>query len=262
MMHQKVRSIVFILCMLFSSLLFSAVLEHTLIKTSRGLIAVENVRIGDELIGYDTIAKQCTSVAVTNITTCAVNTVTIITTDKGDLSALPNQLLYDPVTSKWMQAINITEIGTLLDSQLNQCACSKKETTVISPITAYRITTSSPHTFFITDQEVLTHNFVPVISGFDPNPNDDKNSSFVERISNTMTKTEFFRKMKKRYEHWRDGIYRRINKKNGLDKNAEYLKWDHLHSDVEAYGADRMHIGSIDPHTLKLYKNAIPGREL
>lgn len=327
-MHQKIYSVFFAFFMLFSlllfspSLLFASILENTLVKTPQGLVAVENIHIGDELIGYDKITKQITTVSVTEITTCFVNTIITITTDKGDIPASPNQLFYDPTTSKWMQAVNITNAHALLDSQLNQCACLKKEVTVIKPIKAYRITTSAPHDFFITEQEVLTHNFIPafvvgltwlfgaggvefvgaaITAGaagalvgmeikkrhdknkivfhasaqqhnqheknngggeFNPDPDDDKNSSFVERVSNTMTKTEFFKKMKKRYEHWRNGIYRRKSKEPAIVKNAEYLEWDHKHNDVEIYHKNEQHLGSLDPKTLEIYKDPVPNRML
>jgi hypothetical protein len=40
------------------------------------------------------------------------------------------------------------------------------------------------------------------------------------------------------------------------------LQWDYDHGDIEAYNAGKKHMGSIDPKTLKLYKNAIRGRKL
>ena len=61
------------------------------------------------------------------------------------------------------------------------------------------------------------------------------------------------------YEHYRDGVYRRKRNTKGI-ADAEYLEWDHLHNDVEAYSKSRIHIGSIDPEKLTLYKGPVYGR--
>jgi hypothetical protein len=87
-----------------------------------------------------------------------------------------------------------------------------------------------------------------------------KNDDDKERKKNTLTKAEFFKKVKDNYEHYRDGIYRRKRNAEGVE-NAEYLQWDHLHGDVEAYSKSEHHIGSVDPQTLRLYKGPVFGRE-
>jgi len=165
------------------------------------------------------------------------------------------------------------------------------------------------HLFFqIAEQELLTHNFFPIVIGVtwlfglgsiefagfniaaiiagtavgiklfkskkcneskvaikpyirvsvngcpDPNDDDDEKDSHVKkRKFNKVSKSEFFKKIKNDYEYWKDGIYRRKHRAKGIE-NAEFLKWDHLHGDVEAYSKSKMHLGSIDPETLMLYK--------
>ncbi len=48
-------------------------------------------------------------------------------------------------------------------------------------------------------------------------------------------------------------MYKRKPGAKGIE-NAEYLKWDHLHGDVEAYSKAKLHLGSIDPKTMTLYR--------
>jgi len=91
-------------------------------------------------------------------------------------------------------------------------------------------------------------------------PNKNNNDDDKERKKNTITKSEFFKKVKDHYEHYRDGVYRRKRNAKGIE-NAEYLQWDHLHGDVEAYNKAEHHIGSIDPQTLRLYKGPVFVRE-
>lgn len=51
----------------------------------------------------------------------------------------------------------------------------------------------------------------------------------------------------------KDNIYKRKKNADGIEK-AEYLKWDKLHNDVEAYAKNKWHMGSIDPKNLRMYK--------
>ncbi|HLJ31462.1 MAG TPA: polymorphic toxin-type HINT domain-containing protein [Candidatus Babeliales bacterium] len=90
--------------------------------------------------------------------------------------------------------------------------------------------------------------------------NDKENDQDNKRVVNTTTKTEFFKKVKDQYEHCGNDLYRRKSSAKGIE-NAEYLRWDYCHSDVEAYTASRKHLGSINPQTLKLYKGPVVGRK-
>ncbi len=93
-------------------------------------------------------------------------------------------------------------------------------------------------------------------AGGAPDPDDDKN-----RRRNSISKTEFFEKIKDQYDHLYDNVYKKKKHCNGINK-AEYLEWDALHNDVEAYNKRKMHLGSIDPEKLYFYKEAIKGRRL
>ncbi len=75
-----------------------------------------------------------------------------------------------------------------------------------------------------------------------------------ERKFNIVSKQDFFKRVKHDYEHFKNGIYKKKSEAKGLAQDAEYLVWDALHGDVEAYNASKKHIGSYDPVTLKLYK--------
>ena len=95
----------------------------------------------------------------------------------------------------------------------------------------------------------------------DPKDNEPEKEQECKRIVNTMTKSEFFKTHGKDYQRWRDNIYRRKPGTKGIE-NAEYLEWDHLHNDLEAYSKAREHMGSIDPKLLKLYKGPVYGRAI
>ncbi|MFH1254754.1 MAG: hypothetical protein V1646_04985 [bacterium] len=62
--------------------------------------------------------------------------------------------------------------------------------------------------------------------GYDPK---DPKKKLGDRITNTITKVEFFRQLKDQYEHWKDGIYKLKDRAMGLlDGKAYYLQWDNL----------------------------------
>jgi len=295
-------------------ILTPSIVANTLIKTPQGLVQVEIIKVGDTLIGYKQ-NKALTTVKITSISSSIVNKTVIITTNKGVLRAPPDQLFYDPITQQWIPAKNVTHNTILFDAHLNHCTCIDTKTVPTKPIKVYHISTTSPHNFFITDQEILTHNFFPAVaisiswlfglgsvefagigttilgtgiaiklfknrkknktkititpitggsaSNFSPDPDDDdkKSGKNKKRKHNIITKPEFFKKVKKDYKRWKKNIYIRKHKAKGIE-NAEYLEWDYKHNDAEAYSRSKKHLGSIDPETLKLYKNAIPDREL
>lgn len=83
------------------------------------------------------------------------------------------------------------------------------------------------------------------------------------RKVNNVAKGAFFKSVKDKYENYKEGA---VKIKKGAepigDKNAHYLKWDHLHDDVEVYNKAKNHIGSLDPATLEMYKDAVKRRKL
>ena len=59
--------------------------------------------------------------------------------------------------------------------------------------------------------------------------------------------------------------YKKDVKTNGLSgKDRRYYQWDHTHNDIEVYSGTgkRQHLGSMDPKTGRIYKEAVKGRFL
>ena len=144
--------------------LLSAVVAGTLIKTLANHTAIENIVVGEKLAAYDT-AKSITTATVTHITPTTADTIIAVTTRKGTFHTSPDQQFFDPNIEKWIIAEDITTDTFFLDAQLNFCPCLHVESIHSKPITTYRITTTKPHTFFITEQELLAHNAFPIVIG-------------------------------------------------------------------------------------------------
>jgi hypothetical protein len=315
MNYSSIKVFFLLMYLLCINTSFPSIVTGTLLKSPQGFIAVEHLAIGNSLVSYSN-EKKLTTVTVQYISKTITSTIIEISTSKGIINALPEQLLYDPLLQQWIIAENISPDNHLLDSLGNIYRCNAVKTVSVAPQYAYHVSTTDPHTFFATKQEVLTHNFFPIIligatwlfglgsvelvgislsaiiagaaisitlaqknkpqnnitftpsisgsyGGYSPDPDDDnKNSSDKSvRRYNTVSKSEFFQKVKNDYEYWKDGVYRRKRGSIGIE-NAEYLEWDHMHNDVEAFSRKKSHMGSIDPTTLKLYRLPTKGRRL
>lgn len=294
----------FLNLILLINTIFPSIISDTLIKTPHGSIAVENIVVDDTIIAYD--QEKLSTATIIHISTLATNTVVAITTKKGTFYTCPDQQFFDPLFQQWIAAKDISPQNTFLDAQFNHIECLNVKIIDASATKIYRIATTHPHNFFITEQELLTHNH-PVVIGIAwlfgeglkfagltigttflgsyigvqlynhqkqknqacnlafhmrpcgnpcPDPDDDENN---ERIFNSITKPEFFKMVRKDYEHWRNNVYRRKNKAKGIE-DAEYLEWDYTHNDLEAYNKAKDHIGSINLKTLKIYKPPVHSR--
>src|SRR5687768_11502570 len=160
-MKLKLLLLSLILC---TNTLLSSILSGTLIKTSIGYETVENITVGDLLISFDN--NRLITSTVTHISKAITNTLIIITTEKGKIYAAPDQQFFDPILQEWIAAKDLTIKNTFLDAQLNHCACLNMETTNVPATITYHLSTTTPHTFFATHQELLVHNAVPLIIGF------------------------------------------------------------------------------------------------
>jgi filamentous hemagglutinin len=53
------------------------------------------------------------------------------------------------------------------------------------------------------------------------------------------------------------------NAGNGVKTDGKlFYEWDYTHNDIEVYNKRGVHLGSADPITGELYKDAVPGRKL
>ena len=319
---MTVRWVLYTFCFYFlinlSVVMNAAIAQGTLVSTPLGFVAVEDLHPGDRVKSID--AKE---LVITNITICTVDTVICVVTDKTNLCLSKDHRLYDPVLAKWVPVKSFIAGSALLDRKAH-CCLVQSVNSINSPCLVYEISLEAPHQFYVSDAELLTHNFVPIavgisfaigsgisISGIgmgigalglglwhkikgskkvelaqfdmgqqmrqqrnaqnknaeqsaaggppeDPKK-DDKDKK--KRKINEVSKSEFFKSVKNRYEHWRNGIYKLKKGKDPIE-GAEYMEWDHLHDEVEIYNAGRKHLGAINPKTYVLMKDPVLGRTI
>ena len=307
----KVRLLIIIFFFLHSASTFSAIVFGTLVSTPNGLVPVQNLHIGDTVIGYCKKCRTLVESPITKIKKQKGKRLVLINVNNQNMLVSKNQIFFDPAKSKWIRARNITRNNYLLSYELidNNIVFSKARCHSIQQVkrrsTVYEISLKYPHTFFISKAQILTHNFacslglglafgsgvisfetIAVSASFlglglyslfgkkskmkahitynpcnynhTPNkkPDDDNDDDKKERKINTMTKTEAYEYLKNElgYENYKDGFLKRKPGRKGLGKNADLIRWDHLHNDLEAFRDRKTHTGSIDPSTWEFYK--------
>ena len=165
-MSKKYSVLIVFLSIILSSnqALFSALVEGMLVKMPHGLMPVEQLQVGDSVVVCRAGSANEES-SVKKITQTKIQNVRIIKTDNTTLSVSADQLLYEPIECKWILAKQLTTGNKLLDFAGNHINCVDIQS-FDATITLYDLTLDSPHTFFISHDEILTHNFLPIIFGF------------------------------------------------------------------------------------------------
>lgn len=146
----------------------SGVVKGTVVATAQGEKYVEDLRIGNEITGFNVTIGQEKKVRVTDVTKHSSNQVVMLTTVRGEIIlAVPEQQFFDPVAKQWIFASDFTVENHFLDRAGNKVACHEviycSNDAEICDV--YDITTDDPHTFFVTDSQFLTHNVIPVAIG-------------------------------------------------------------------------------------------------
>ncbi len=122
--------IIYALCFCGSTVLAS-LLEGTLVATAHGLVPIQNLKVGDKVLGYDleepNHEKATREVAVTKIEKHLTDSLFTLCTEAGWVEASPHQLIFTllPETSEnkvrvmdFAQAQYITEDCQLIDTQM------------------------------------------------------------------------------------------------------------------------------------------------
>lgn len=137
----------------------------------------------------------------------------------------------------------------------NPCAANGPNRNNNRPNNPNKGKNKTPH-----DPDIVQHKK----QGQTPSNYNPKKLASKERKFNTMERAEVFRKgkFKQDYKTCGNGRYEKKDGADGFGKRAQYLEWDNLHKDVEAYDKFGRHQGSIDPATEKMYKPAEPGRTI
>lgn len=145
----------------YAQSILSTVLTGSLIKTCQGLVRVEELSLNNRILGCND--RSLFPCEITNIGVSQTNKIAKITTVKGVFYASLDQLFFDTQHNCWIKVEDISIDTIFLDSKMNHIECLAIDIINTKPIKLYHISTSYPHTFFVTDQELLTHNNPPIV---------------------------------------------------------------------------------------------------
>jgi hypothetical protein len=135
---------------------------QTLILTPDGLVALNALKISDEIIGYDPIADSFPAVPIKDIQLHSVDQMVAISTDKGVIYASQDQLFYDVSCDGFVAASELTVNSVLCTAERQECYCISIAQ-VDQPTMMYDITLQEPHLFFSSDAQILTHNMTAAL---------------------------------------------------------------------------------------------------
>lgn len=151
-----IRTFFFVVSLLLPTLLQASLVEGTLVKTPQGLLPVEQLRVGDIVFSYESVGilKEVKILYISKETT---DIRLIIPTEEGIVIACKDQFFYDIETCRWIQAEKINGDQVLVNCHGKPYQC-RRVITVHESTTIYKVTVEFPHTLFISEMEIVTHN--------------------------------------------------------------------------------------------------------
>ena len=136
----------------------------TLIKTPSGYKPIESISTGSIITSYDHATKRQVSSTVVDIRTARLDWgVTVAAHQKVIIQAGPKTLFYDLVQQRWIQLtghdISDDQRELFFIQNYDVDAVQITPTSHPSPQVYYLLLVDNHHNFFITEQDILVHNF-------------------------------------------------------------------------------------------------------
>lgn len=140
----------------------------SLVATPHGLVPVEILQKQDTVIGYDCVGEQYVADIIIAITKVQSSHVIRINLESDVLEVSPEQQFYDQKSNSWIPAGQLTSEHTLFTHSSTNARVLSTDT-IEKDVEFFRITTQKFHNFFVSKNQILTHNFmlvaaIPLIS--------------------------------------------------------------------------------------------------
>ena len=142
--------------------LFAGLAPNTKITTSTDLVCVQSLKVGDTICGYGPTNHVFSDVIIKNIEPVIVESIYVITTKHGTITASADQLFYEITSESFIPAEQLKAGNLFLTKAINALECISVEHKNIQT-TVYDLTLEEPHLFFSSDAQILTHNAVPIL---------------------------------------------------------------------------------------------------
>lgn len=132
----------------------------TRVKTSTGFTPLQDLQVGDMVACYDQLNKQIVYSQITHADKIEVQKHVSITINGQELKVAPEHLFHAPALNEWVTAYSLLDDANLcsyVDPNIQDVQLINEKLEVI------RISVNSHHNFFITDNNILVHNYIPIV---------------------------------------------------------------------------------------------------
>lgn len=135
-------------------------LGSTRVKTSTGYSTLQELQVGDMVACFDPESKQMLYSPITHTDRIEVQKHIRITIKGQDLRVAPEHLFHAAALNEWVPASALLDDANLcsyVDPDINDVQLVNEKLEVV------RISVNSHHNFFITDNNILVHNYIPIV---------------------------------------------------------------------------------------------------
>jgi len=127
----------------------------TLIKIPTGYSKIEDLKKGDLVVGFNFEENKSGNYAIKNVRKIMVDDAYLIRFSDQEIVTSQNQTFYSFDINEWINIKNIENMNLVVDNFNIQKFYSK--------IDLYQLNVATVHNFYITNQDLLVHNAVPLV---------------------------------------------------------------------------------------------------
>ncbi len=127
----------------------------TLVKIPTGYSKIEDLKKGDLVVGFNLEENKPGNYAIKNVCKIMVDDAYLIHFSDQEIVTSQNQTFYYFDINEWINIKNIENMNLIVDNFKIQKFASKIE--------LYQLNVATVHNFYITNQDLLVHNVVPLV---------------------------------------------------------------------------------------------------